>query len=52
MTNQATLPARQRVASHDRPRYLRSLRHPLTRREAEQVFERQQVAEAFGRLCA
>lgn len=52
MTNQTTLSSRPRVVSHERPLHLRSLSHPVSRREAEQIFARQQVAEAFGRLCA
>ncbi len=52
MTNQATITPRPRVLSHDRPRHLRCLRHPLTRREADEMYARQQVAETFQRLCA
>lgn len=52
MSNQTTLTSRPRVVSHDRPLHLRSLSRPLSRREAEAIFARQQVAEAFGRICA
>lgn len=52
MTNQATIPPRPRVVSHERALHLRSLSHPVSRPEAVRMFARQQVAEAFQRLCA
>lgn len=52
MTKQTTIPPRQRVVFHERPQHLRSLSHPVSRQDALQMFARQQVAEAFQRLCA
>lgn len=50
MTTQTTLASRLRPVSPERPLHLRSLSHPVSRRKAEQIFARQQVAEALQRL--
>ena len=46
------IPARLRVVTHERPLHLRSLSHPLSRAEAEAMFARHQLAEAFAIQCA
>lgn len=51
MPNQATMSSK-RAVTRGRPLYLRSISHPLSRREAEQLFARQEAADSFGRHCA
>lgn len=48
----AAPPTKPKVPTHERPPHLRSLRHPLTRREAMDMFARHEMAETFARYCA
>lgn len=59
MTQQATpsaapraLTARARVVTHAQPLHLRSLSHPLSQREAMDLFARHELAETFAAKCA
>lgn len=52
MTTVLAVPTPPRVLTHQRPAHLRLLSQPLSRREAQEMFARHEMADTFARTCA